>query len=277
MKSERRGSDCSSARRMHGRILQRHTLTTLAREGRHAAGAGVVTEAIMDQRTLNLSILGSTARSNPCGPGLKPHPRLANTAVAMLLVAIGAMNAMAADLSVDQVKAALRSASPSMPADFAGKDLSNLDLTGLDFRKANLRGVNLFGSKLVQSDFRDATLEGANLNGAWLMGTDFTGANLSRASLLSVVVLGGEVKKMPSFKSANMTGIKMIADLPGADLSGADLSRAMAGVNIKNQGMGQMRTDLSGANLGGTIFKGVKGFAEAKGLDRAENLDKIVR
>jgi uncharacterized protein YjbI with pentapeptide repeats len=175
-------------------------------------------------------------------------------------------------------------------------------------------------------------LEDANLNGAWLMGTDFTGANLSRASLLSVVVLGGEVKKMPIFKSANMAGVKMIADLPGADLSGADFSRAMVGVNIKNQGMGQMRTDLSGANLAGAtlagadfnrslmsfcnlkgsnlravsffraklegadltdadiagadfteaeltgaIFRGVKGFAEAKGLDRAENFDKIVR
>ena len=175
-------------------------------------------------------------------------------------------------------------------------------------------------------------MEGANLNGAWLMGTDFTGANLARASLLSVVILGGQVKKMPTFKGANLTGIKMIADLPGADLSGANFTRAMVGVNIKNQGMGQMRTDLSGANLAGatlegadfnrslmtftnlaganlrgvsffrvklggadltgadiagadftesdvsgTVFRSVKGFGEAKGLDRAENVDKIVR
>jgi uncharacterized protein YjbI with pentapeptide repeats len=75
---------------------------------------------------------------------MKPHPRLANAAVAVLLVAIVATNAIAADLSVDQVKAALRNASPSMPANFAGKDLSDLDLTGLDFRKADLRGVNLW-------------------------------------------------------------------------------------------------------------------------------------
>jgi hypothetical protein len=39
-------------------------------------------------------------------------------------------SATAADLSVDQVRAALRNASPSAPADFAGKDLSDLDRTG---------------------------------------------------------------------------------------------------------------------------------------------------
>jgi uncharacterized protein YjbI with pentapeptide repeats len=146
------------------------------------------------------------------------------------------------------------------------------------------------------------------------------------------VILGGTVKAMPIFRNANLSGVKMIADLPGADLSGADFSGAKVGVNIKNQGMGQMRTDLSnaklagatlagadfnrslmtfcdlkgsnlrGANffraklggadltgadvteadfteadLSGTIFRGVKGLAEAKGLDRAENVDQIVR
>lgn len=35
--------------------------------------------------------------------------------------------------------------------------------------------------------------------------------------------------------------------------------------------------DFTEADLDRTIFRGVKGFAEAKGLDRAENLDKIVR
>lgn len=70
------------------------------------------------------------------------------------------------------------------------------------------------------------------------------------------MILGGEVKKMPIFKRARMSGVKMIANLPGADLSGADLSHAMVGVDIKNQGMGQMRTDLSNANLAGAILVG---------------------
>jgi uncharacterized protein YjbI with pentapeptide repeats len=35
--------------------------------------------------------------------------------------------------------------------------------------------------------------------------------------------------------------------------------------------------DFTEADLNGTIFRGVKGWAEAKGLDRAENVDRIVR
>src|ERR1044071_5205968 len=105
----------------------------------------------------------------------------------VLLCAIACVSATAADLSLDQVRSMLSGAAPSTPADFSGKDLSDLDLSKLDFRKA--------------------TLERANLNGAWLMGTDFTGANLAGASLLSVVILGGEVKKMPIFKGAKMNGV----------------------------------------------------------------------
>jgi uncharacterized protein YjbI with pentapeptide repeats len=111
----------------------------------------------------------------------KLSPRMASTVTVALLVSICAMRAPAADLSVDQVRVALQNASPSAPADFAGKDPSDLDLTTLDFRKANLRGASPCGSRLVQADVRQADLEGANLNGSWLMGTDFTGANLNHS------------------------------------------------------------------------------------------------
>ena len=86
--------------------------------------------------------------------------------IAAFMAALCATKAVAADLSVDQIRAVLKNVSPTTPADFAGKDLSDLDLSGLDFRKANLRGASLFASKLVLADFREATLEGANLNGA---------------------------------------------------------------------------------------------------------------
>jgi len=175
---------------------------------------------------------------------------------ALQLVALAGTSAAAAEMPIEQVRATLLAASPSKPANLAGKDLSDLDLSGLDFHNADLRGASFFGSKLVQADMRGAQLEGANLNGSWLMGTDFTGANLTRASLLSVVILGGSVKKMPIFRNANMRGVKVIADLPGADLSGADFTGAVVGVNIKNQGMGQMRTDLSNANLERAVLAG---------------------
>lgn len=179
---------------------------------------------------------------------------VATSLAVALLVPISSGGAAAGELTASQVASRLSGASADRLADFAGMDLSDLDLGGLDFHGANLQAVSFFGSKLVRTDFRGARLAGANLNGAWLMGTDFTGADLTRASLLSVVILGGQVKAMPIFKGANMTGVKMIADLPGADLSGADFSRSMVGVNIKNQGMGQMRTDLSNANLAGATL-----------------------
>ena len=50
------------------------------------------------------------------------------------------------------------------------------------------------------------------------------------------------------------------ANLSGADLSGADLTGA----------------ELTGANLEGAILKGVRGRADIKGLDSAQNVDKAI-
>jgi len=157
------------------------------------------------------------------------------------------------------------------------------------------------------------------------------GTNAAAADL-SIEQVSAALRAASPFVQADMRGAKVIADLPGADLSGANFADAMVGVNIKNQGMGQMRTDLSnpnlekavlsgadfnrslmafcnlrGADLRGTnffrvklggadltgadvtganfaeadlegaVFRDVKGFAEAKGLDRAENVKKLVR
>ena len=124
----------------------------------------------------------------------------------------------AAEYSIEQIEATLKGSSSQSPADFAGKDLSDLDLSRFGFRNANVRDANFFASRLIQADFRGAHLEGANLNGAWLMGTNFAGAHMAQASLLSVVVLGGQVKQTPIFEGADLTGAKMIADLPGATL-----------------------------------------------------------
>jgi len=67
--------------------------------------------------------------------------------VTALLAAPAAMQAAAAELTVDQVRAALKGASSTTAADLSGKDLSDLDLSRLDFRNANLKGASFFGSK----------------------------------------------------------------------------------------------------------------------------------
>jgi uncharacterized protein YjbI with pentapeptide repeats len=63
-------------------------------------------------------------------------------------------------------------------------------------------------------------------------------------------------------RGSNLRGaIFFRAKLGGADLTGADVAGA----------------DFTEADLDRTIFRDVKGFADAKGLNRAENVDKIVR
>jgi uncharacterized protein YjbI with pentapeptide repeats len=68
-----------------------------------------------------------------------------------VLVALSAEVTLAADLSVEQVRDRLRAASASAIADLSGKDLSDLDLSGIDFRHARLDGASLFASKLVNA------------------------------------------------------------------------------------------------------------------------------
>lgn len=249
-------------------------------------------------------------------------------AASVILSALLAPPASAAELTRDQVREQL---AMSAGADLSGRDLSDLDLSSLDFRHANLAGASLFSARLVSSNLQGANLAHVNLNGAWLMDTDFRGAKMSDCTLMSIVVLGGEVQKRPNFAGADLSRARIMGDLPGADLSGAKLTNANLGVNIKNQGMGQMRTDLTGANLtgadlsgadlnralltfarlgnaslaganlfranlvgadlagadvtgadfteadlDGTILKGVKGLAAARGLDKAVNRDRAI-
>jgi len=176
-------------------------------------------------------------------------------AAALVVTLFGVTLSFAADLTADQVREMLAKADPATRIDFTGRDLSDLELSRLDFKRADLSGANLFAARLVSSNLQGAKLARANLNGAWLMGTNFAGADLSGSSMLGLVILGGDVKEKPSFARANLSGVRMIADLPGADLQEADLSRAKLGVDIRNQGMGQMRTDLTGANLAGANLR----------------------
>lgn len=182
--------------------------------------------------------------------------RVWNITLASIALGLSSRAVWAARLSAEQVRERLAAATPQKPADLSDHDLSDLDLSRLDFRQARLVNTSLFASKLVLCKFNGADLTRANLNGAWLMGTDFSGARLVGSSLLSVVVLGGEVKTPPNFAGADLSGARIIADFPRANLRGAKLVKTNLGVNIKNQGMGQMRTDLSGADLSGADLEG---------------------
>jgi len=189
----------------------------------------------------------------------------------------------AAELTREAVAAAAGSGCSACASlaqrDLSGLDLSDLDLTGADLHGANLNGATLFGTRLVKADLRDARLEHANLNGAWVMGTNFNGAHLNGASMVGLVVLGGEVKQRPSFRNADLSEVRVIAELDGTDLTDAHLEHLKGGVNIKNQGMGQDRLNLSGAKLhgarmaGADVSRALLRFADLSGADlRGANL-----
>ena len=56
----------------------------------------------------------------------------------VIVVFLAASAADAADLTLDQVRAELAAATPQHRADFAGRSLAELDLSGMDLSGANL-------------------------------------------------------------------------------------------------------------------------------------------
>jgi uncharacterized protein YjbI with pentapeptide repeats len=172
----------------------------------------------------------------------------------LVLAVCATLPALGADLTADQVHKLLAATSPDRPADFSGKSLENLDLSNFDFSRANLSRANLFGTKLVGANFTGADLSGAKLDLAWIMRANFTNANLSNASLLGLVVSSGlnySAAEAPTFRGANFSGAHIIARLGRFDLRGANFHGAKMAPDMRNQSMGLMRSDLSGADLAG--------------------------
>ncbi len=90
-------------------------------------------------------------------------------------------------LTREQVVAALAEGSASAPTDFYSKNLSGLDLSGVDFRganltaavlnRSNLTSANLSRCNLTVSFAEDANLTNANLQGAMMFSMQLPGAN----------------------------------------------------------------------------------------------------
>jgi DNA polymerase V len=83
--------------------------------------------------------------------------------------------------------------------DFAGSNLSQTDLRGINFRGADLRYANLSYANLKNADFSHANLTGACLTGACL-----TGANLHQA-LWENGCLEGTIYKLDSTTACALT------------------------------------------------------------------------
>ncbi len=121
-------------------------------------------------------------------------------------------------------------------ADLRGEDLTNVDFSGVDLRKANLTGADLQGVDCSWADFCEADLTGANLASvnlfcAILCRAELQGANLAGSSLwytdLQMANFGGA-----KLTEANFSGAKM----GGTILANVDLSTVHGLETVRHQG-----------------------------------------
>ena len=110
-------------------------------------------------------------------------------AVAVWTLALGQMflfagPAATADLSAREVTQSVFKAEAGVRVDFTGKDLSNLDLAGLDFKSAIMKNANLYGVDLSSASLKGVDLAGAKFDRATIIKANFEGANLEGATLL---------------------------------------------------------------------------------------------
>ena len=96
-------------------------------------------------------------------------------------------------------------------ANFAGADLSRIQLKHCTLAECNLTGTNLRHANLTNSDLQGATLRGADLSGADLEGALLMGADLRHCSMRQARLAAAEFWR---------------AGMPPARVAGLDLSGA---------------------------------------------------
>jgi len=151
-------------------------------------------------------------------------------------------------LTLSQVRATLKAAPGH--ANFAGKQIIDLDLGDLDFRGANFDRCNLF-----ETTFHGANLSHASFVGAFLSAAKFPNANLQGARLTGATLLS--TAEGANFSGADLSRTSGYLIAPQGRFVRANLSRARLRPDMTNQPMGLLHTilsqaDLTDANLAGT-------------------------
>lgn len=183
---------------------------------------------------------------------------------AMSGVALDSPAMTEAEMTRDEVVAAVKAASPGNPVDLSRRKLNGLDLRGIDFSGAILRAARMNGVNLA-----GAMLDGAVLSQAWMLGADLSGASLKEA-----VMFQTQLGKA-NLAGADLTRARAAADFTKADLTGAKFIEADLSADMKNQSMGLMRGVLTNAEADGADFTGANmmraelEFASLKGASLA--------
>jgi uncharacterized protein YjbI with pentapeptide repeats len=181
-----------------------------------------------------------------------PSRRFGLAVVSLLTLGFGALAEEtepvpqnAADFAVRDIAGALFKSKPGEPLDYSNHNLTYLDLSGLNFKGAKLAKSNFYGTDLSRANLRGTDMSGTRLDRATLIRADFSGANLSGASILRPTIytdLTENVADAPRFAGANLTGIRVMANMSGADFHGADLTNANFTPRESRAGQGTLST-----------------------------------
>jgi uncharacterized protein YjbI with pentapeptide repeats len=150
-----------------------------------------------------------------------------------------------ADFTVRDITTSLFKAKPGEAPDYSNHDLTYLDLSGLNFKAAKIAKSNLYAADFTGANLRGTDLEGSRLDRATLIRADFSGANLSGASILRPTVytdLTENLADAPRFAGANLTSVRVMANMSGADFHGADLTNANFTPREARAGQGTLST-----------------------------------
>ena len=150
-----------------------------------------------------------------------------------------------AQMTRDEVVAILEQATETSPADFTKHRLSGLDLSGLNFKRADMRWA-----RLNNSDLSGSIMRGVNLDLAWMVGANLENVDMTDARLFSAPI------QRANLKNAILDGARVAANFKQSDLRGASFRNADMSADMKNQSMGLMGTVMTSAKADGADFTG---------------------
>ena len=151
------------------------------------------------------------------------------TLIACLLAVLHAQAAFASDLTARQVTLRLFQAEEGSKVDFSDLNLTLIDLSGLNFKKAVFVGADLYGADLSDSNMSGTDLSFTRLDRASIINADFSGADLTDATLLRPTTFSNtdfDRREVADFTGAKLVRTRIFARLDGASFRDADLTEA---------------------------------------------------
>lgn len=187
---------------------------------------------------------------------------------------------MHAEVTAYTITALLHKAKPGERPNLSGKFLVYLDLADLDFKGANLARSDFYGTDFTDANLSGVDLSHTRLDRSVLIRSNLSGANLTGATILRPTIysdLSSKTSDAPRFSGANLSKVRVQAELSGSDFRGADMTEANFAPLEWRSGEGTLATayrnilkycDFSGARLhAANMQRSVLWFAKFTGAD----------